>query len=319
MGTKTNLEYVPETSNCPLEQPAHFVPDSDVLEIIDIPNVKKLSNIIKQKLTMDDGGYVYTGAAQLKLMIANEEELQALKNWAKLNCTKTFYAFENAFYCNIPSILNCSFCEARNRNSNSHHDSYCVLKKKQERQTLVSQSKENQQTRNPNEATSPVPQAVVTISIDETSPQETENGEAELKAAEEPAHKEVEQQPDHTQRDHSPQCNSLNESRSAEVSSVAENSSEKENKDPRVNENTEKVKTPTDPLEIDKMISKLRCQASDNNEDESTFESLGTIRKSKRNGKNKTNGKQQSTEKLLSTTENEHAASPPHHLELQRS
>ena len=55
---------------------------------------KKLSNILKQKLHTEDGGYIYIGTAYYKLLVEKETELNSLKVWAEENCTLLLHYYK---------------------------------------------------------------------------------------------------------------------------------------------------------------------------------------------------------------------------------
>ena len=122
----------------------HFLLESEILNTVNLPKTKKLSNILKQKLHTEDGGYIYIGTAYYKLLVENETELNSLKVWAEENCTKTFSLQNLDFFCNIPSLLSCNFCLSQNKNSNGHHEKYCI----QKRQSMEAMKKHKQDTQN---------------------------------------------------------------------------------------------------------------------------------------------------------------------------
>jgi len=80
----------------------HFFENEDIYDCINFPNVRKLSPIMKEKFLAEDQGFVYTGIAYGKVMVSNENEEEALRNWAEQSCTKSFQLYEMDFYCNIP-------------------------------------------------------------------------------------------------------------------------------------------------------------------------------------------------------------------------
>ena len=57
----------------------HFLPECEVLQTVELPKTKKLTNVMKQKLHTEDGGYIYIGTAYYKLLVENEIELNLLK------------------------------------------------------------------------------------------------------------------------------------------------------------------------------------------------------------------------------------------------
>ena len=116
---------------------AHFFEDEDIYDCINFLNVKKLSPLMKEKFLTEDQGYVYTGFAYGKVMVSNENEEKALKNWAEQSCTKSFQLYEMDFYCNTPSLLTCAYCQTLGNNARGHHEAYCSLKRTENKQSYT--------------------------------------------------------------------------------------------------------------------------------------------------------------------------------------
>ena len=123
----------------------HFVEEKVIFEILQLPKMKKLTTIMKEKIQLEDGGFVFPGKAYSKLLVENREELEELTKWTEEKCTEVFQYEEIDFYCNIPTLLACSYCAENNRNSRGHHVKYCFEKKKrgfvQKRQDMVHDKK----------------------------------------------------------------------------------------------------------------------------------------------------------------------------------
>ena len=115
----------------------HFFEGEDIYDCINFPYVKKLSPIMKEKFLTEDQGFVYTGFAYGKVMVSNENEEEALKNWAEQSCTKSFQLYEMDFYCNIPSLLTCAYCQTLGNNARGHHEAYFSLKRTEKKQSYT--------------------------------------------------------------------------------------------------------------------------------------------------------------------------------------
>ena len=102
----------------------HFMTEDSVYAELKLPNIKKLSRIMKEKLKTDDGGFVFTEEAYSMLLVENKDERADLSKRAAEHCTTRFNLDEMEFYCNNPTLLSCEYCLKRNRNYEGHHKTY---------------------------------------------------------------------------------------------------------------------------------------------------------------------------------------------------
>lgn len=123
-----NPNAFPREVNLSFRTLAHCFADNEVFEALNLPVTRRTTNIIKHKIETEDGGFVFTGNANCKLLMETEEERKLLAEWAKQHCTEQFQLHEIPFYCNIPSLLTCSFCEGKGKLSAGHDESYCYEK-----------------------------------------------------------------------------------------------------------------------------------------------------------------------------------------------
>ena len=146
-GPKTFIPNAfPREVNLSFRTLAHCFEDDEIFETLNLPVTRKTTNIIKHKIETEDGGFVFTGNANCKLLIETEEEKSLLAEWTKKHCTEQFQLHEIPFYCNIPSLLNCSFCESNSKPSKGHHESYCYekTKSKQKEVQIVNDKLQNE-------------------------------------------------------------------------------------------------------------------------------------------------------------------------------
>ena len=62
--------------------------------------------------------------------------------WVEQSCTKSFQLYDMDFYCNIPSLLTCSYCQTLGNNGGGHLEAYCTILKRTVRKQSDTNRKE---------------------------------------------------------------------------------------------------------------------------------------------------------------------------------
>ena len=314
MGTSSLLsQCFPQEVNLYFRTLPHFFTDQEIITAIKLP-INKQTSPIKRHTVETEDGFIYDGGAVCKLLVETKEELAALKNWAEENCTAVFSLHEITFYGNIPSLLECQFCQSAGGPFKGHHVSYCHKKKTEEykRKATEAKIKESQNTNtgdikgaNENDATErkTTEEKIIepkTTNGNKNKPNENSVSTGDISEASEndaPTHsiKEI--------------ISNIRQKTTETTKTLKKNASYK-NK-----ENSKKVKGDKSPTKIGANDS----ETESSNENDTGLESLGRVLRSKR-GQNMENMRKIINENMIiSEEESEPNASEIDNVELQRT